>query len=75
MSLCMFLCISGLGGDPRPNTNGWNAPFDVARPWLMVRPSRSTAGVLLHHPAFSLISVGDGQLQPMRALASYFTRV
>ena len=26
----------GLGGDPRPGTNGWNAPFDVAQPWLMV---------------------------------------
>ena len=24
-----------LGGDPRPGTNGWNAPFAVARPWLM----------------------------------------
>jgi hypothetical protein len=25
----------GLGGDPRPGTNGWNAPFSVSRPWLL----------------------------------------
>jgi hypothetical protein len=23
----------GLGGDPRPNTNGWNAPWEQAKPW------------------------------------------
>jgi hypothetical protein len=26
----------GLGGDPRPGTNGWNAPFQVARPWCVL---------------------------------------
>jgi hypothetical protein len=26
----------GLNGDPRPGTNGWNAPFEVALPWLVV---------------------------------------
>ena len=26
----------GLGGDPRPGTNGWNAPLNVSRPWLTV---------------------------------------
>lgn len=23
-------------GDPRPGTNGWNAPWPVAKPWMMV---------------------------------------
>ena len=36
----------GLGGDPRPGTNGWNAPYDVAEPWLVVyRNETRLAGV------------------------------
>ena len=26
----------GLGGDPRPGTDGWNAPYPIAKPWLAV---------------------------------------
>jgi len=26
----------GLGGDPRPGTNGWNAPWSVSNKWLLV---------------------------------------
>ena len=36
----------GLGGDPRPGTNGWNAPYETAKPWLVVyRNETLQAGV------------------------------
>jgi hypothetical protein len=37
----------GLGGDPRPGTNGWNAPFATARPWLIGRPTPITLLITL----------------------------
>ena len=47
----------GLGGDPRPNTNGWNAPFEVAKPWLLVYRNETR---LVGRPDVSVIITETG---------------
>lgn len=47
----------GLHGDPRPNTNGWNAPYETARPWLTVYRNETR---LVGRPALPVIITETG---------------